>query len=77
LLLFILFDSTVQVSYFIFYFLDFSKKKRVFFGGFIVFFQHFENRSTIYSYFDFGLKNAVFGCLTNALAPLPKALESC
>jgi len=31
----------------------------------------------IYSYFDFGQKTAVFGCLTNALAPPPIALESC
>jgi len=31
----------------------------------------------IYSYFDFGLKQAVFSCLTNALAPPPIALESC
>jgi len=29
------------------------------------------------SYLDFGLKPAVFGCLTNALAPPPNALESC
>jgi len=28
-------------------------------------------------YFDFGLKPAVFGCLTNAIAPLPIVLESC
>jgi len=34
-------------------------------------------RRTTYSYFDFGLKTAVFGCLTNALAPPPIALESC
>jgi len=26
---------------------------------------------------DFRKKNAVFGCLTNALAPPPIALESC
>jgi len=26
---------------------------------------------------DFRKKTAVFGCLTNALAPLPIALESC
>jgi len=31
----------------------------------------------MYSYFDFGLKTAVFGCLTNALAPPPIALETC
>jgi len=31
----------------------------------------------IYLYLDFGLKTAVFGCLTNALAPSPIALESC
>jgi len=31
----------------------------------------------IYSYFDFGLKTAVCGCLTNAKAPPPIALESC
>jgi len=29
------------------------------------------------SYFDFGLKPAVVSCLTNAIAPLPIALESC
>jgi len=28
-------------------------------------------------YLDFGLKPAVFGCLSNAIAPLPIALESC
>ena len=28
-------------------------------------------------YLDFGLKPAVFGCLTNAIAPPPVALESC
>ena len=38
---------------------------------------HFESRRTIYSYLDFSLKIAVFGCLTNALAPLPIALGSC
>ena len=37
----------------------------------------FERRRTIYSYFDFGLKTAAFGSLTDALAPLPIALESC
>jgi len=31
----------------------------------------------IYSYLDFGLKPAVFGCFTNTIAPLPIALESC
>jgi len=31
----------------------------------------------IYSYFEIGLKPAVFGCLTNALAPLMIALDSC
>jgi len=31
----------------------------------------------IYSYFDFGIKTAVFCCLVNTLAPLPIALESC
>jgi len=29
------------------------------------------------SYLDFSLKPAVFGCLTNAIAPLLIALESC
>jgi len=29
------------------------------------------------SYLDLGLKPAVFGCLTNAVVPLPIALESC
>jgi len=42
-----------------------------------ILYQHFESRRTIYLYFDFGLKTAVFGCLTNALAPPPIALESC
>jgi len=28
----------------------------------------------IYSYFDFGLKPAVFGCVTIAIAPPPLAL---
>jgi len=31
----------------------------------------------IYSYLDFGLKTAVFGCLTNAIDPPPIVLESC
>jgi len=31
----------------------------------------------IYSYLDFNLKPAVFGCLTNAIAPPLIALESC
>jgi len=31
----------------------------------------------IYSYLDFGLKPAVFGCLTNTIAPPPIVLESC
>jgi len=31
----------------------------------------------IYSYLDFDLKTAVFGCLTNAIAPPPIALDSC
>jgi len=31
----------------------------------------------IYSYLDFGLKSAIFGCLTNATAPPPITLESC
>jgi len=31
----------------------------------------------IYSYLEISLKPAVFGCLTNAIAPLPIALESC
>jgi len=30
----------------------------------------------IYSYLDFGLKPAVFGCLINAIAPPPIVLES-
>jgi len=37
---------------------------------------HFESRRTIYSYQDFGLKPAVFGCLTNAIAPPLIVLES-
>ena len=32
---------------------------------------HFKSWRTIFSYLDFGLKPAVFGCLTNAIAPLP------
>jgi len=39
--------------------------------------QHFESRRTNISYLDFGLKPTVFGCLTNAIAPPPIALESC
>jgi len=31
----------------------------------------------IHSYLDFGLKPAIVSCLTNALASLPLALESC
>jgi len=31
----------------------------------------------IYSYLDFSLKPAVFGCLTNAIVPLTIVLESC
>ena len=38
---------------------------------------HFESQSTNISYLDIGLKPAVFGCLTNAIAPVPIALESC
>jgi len=29
------------------------------------------------SYLDFGIKPAVFGCLTDTIAPPPIALESC
>jgi len=29
------------------------------------------------SYLDFGLKTAVFGCLTSAIDPPPIALQSC
>ena len=36
-----------------------------------------ESRPTTYSYLDFSLKPAVFGCLTNAIAPPPIVLESC
>jgi len=39
--------------------------------------QHFESQPTNISYLDFGLKPAVFGCLTNAIAHLPIVLESC
>jgi len=38
---------------------------------------HFESRRTIYLYLDFSVKTAVFSCHTNAIAPLPFALESC
>jgi len=38
---------------------------------------HLESRSANVSYMDFGLKPAVFGCLNNAIAPPPIALESC
>jgi len=31
----------------------------------------------IYPYFEIGLKPGVFGCLTNAIAPLLIALENC
>jgi len=31
----------------------------------------------MYSYFDFSLKTAVFGCLINAIIPPPIALDSC
>jgi len=31
----------------------------------------------IYSYFEIGLKQQVFGSLTNAIAPLLIALEGC
>jgi len=31
----------------------------------------------VYSYLDFSLKPEVFSCLTNTIAPLPIALESC
>jgi len=34
-------------------------------------------QATNTSYLDFGLKPAVFGCFTNAIAPPPIALESC
>jgi len=43
----------------------------------IFFHYHLESRSTNISYLDFSLKPSVFGCLTNAIAPLPIALESC
>jgi len=39
--------------------------------------QHLESRGTIHSYFEIGLKPAVFGCLPNAIAPPPIALDSC
>jgi len=39
--------------------------------------KHLVGRSIIYSSLDFILKPAVFGCLTNAIARLPIALESC
>jgi len=41
------------------------------------FYQHFESQSTNISYLDFGLKPAVFDCLTKIIAPTPIALESC
>jgi len=37
----------------------------------------FESRSTNISYLDFSLKPVVFGCLANAIAPPPIALEGC
>jgi len=39
--------------------------------------QHFYGSSTNISCLDFSLKPAVFGCLTNALAPPPIVLKSC
>jgi len=39
--------------------------------------QNRESWRTIYSNLDFGLKPAVFSCLTNAISPPPIALESC
>ena len=39
--------------------------------------KHLESRGTIYSYLEIGLKTAVFGCLTNVIAPPLIALESC
>jgi len=41
------------------------------------YFKHFKGRSTNISYLDFGLKPAVYGCHTNAIAPPPITLESC
>jgi len=38
---------------------------------------HFQRQGTIYSYIEVGLKLAVIGCLTNAIAPPPIVLESC
>jgi len=44
---------------------------------FILFYYYLESRCTIYSYLEIGLKPAIVGCFTNAIAPLPIALESC
>jgi len=37
----------------------------------------FESWSTNISFLELGLKPEVFGCLTNAIAPPPIALDSC
>jgi len=42
-----------------------------------IFNQHFESRCTIHSYFNFDLKTAVSGCLTNAIAPPQIVLKNC
>jgi len=47
------------------------------FVHFLLMHYHFESRSINILYLDFGLKQAVFGWLANAIAPLPIALESC
>jgi len=40
-------------------------------------YEHLGYWDTMDSYFEIGLKPAVFDCLTNYVAPLPIALESC
>jgi len=40
-------------------------------------FQHFDSQSTNISYLEIGLKPAVFGCFTNAIAFTLIVLQSC
>jgi len=45
--------------------------------NFVSFHLTLDGHSTNISYLDFSLKPAAFSCLTNAIAPLPIALNSC
>jgi len=40
-------------------------------------FQHLDSQSTNISYLEIGLKPAVLGCFTNAIAPMLIVLQSC